>query len=214
MQFKLLVFTTIAVVFSGSAYPSHNQSFELSEAIFDAAPFIKNDASHYFGTYLVRNVPFEPIYTLKSALEGSFNTQLFDRSEAHITVITPPEYEQIKDKIHIDEIHAIVQDTLQGTSFELICLGKGSAEIDDSLEDTFFIVVRSNELLEVRRQIAERFLIRGGNSSSFDPETYYPHITVGYTKRDLHAQDGVVKDRTSCVADVHVVGQQLRLQAY
>jgi len=181
-----------------------DQSYVLHDEIWDFAPFVKNDARTHFGTYLVRNIPFAPIYRLKQLLENSFNIRLLDRGEAHITVITPPEYEKLKAVIDIQEIHQMVQHTLQSTSFDPVCIGRGSAEIDGTSESTYFVVVGSSDLLKVRRSIAERFYERGGSRLAFDPEAYYPHITIGYTKRDLHAQDGVVKDQNSCIAEVDI----------
>ena len=33
---------------------------------------------------------------------------------------------------------------------------------------------------------------------------FYPHITLGFTKRDLHFEDGVRKDKSTCVADLNL----------
>lgn len=204
MRFILSFFVIFNVACADNEAFLSSQNYVLKDEIWDLAPFVKNDARTHFGTYLVRNVPFAPIHILKQLLENSFNMQLLDRGEAHITVITPPEYEALKNKIDIHEIHQMVEHTLQSSSFDPVCIGEGTLQIDGKSESTYFVVVNSSDLFEVRRTIAERFYQRGGSRSAFDPETYYPHITIGYTKRDLHAQDGIVKDQNSCIARVIV----------
>ncbi|OGT48298.1 MAG: hypothetical protein A3E82_05775 [Gammaproteobacteria bacterium RIFCSPHIGHO2_12_FULL_38_11] len=49
-------------------------------------------------------------------------------------------------------------------------------------------------MLNIRRQIYQEYLANGGTRQAWDPDHYYPHITVGYSLRDLHESDGVIKD--------------------
>lgn len=205
MKSTLLIFSSL-VGFAGLSSATNHWSFDLDARLWDQVPFISNDAPTPFGSYLVRNVPFEPIRSLKGALESSLHRQLLGRNEAHITVITPPEYEQLKDKVRISEIQEIVRDSIQNTKFDVICLAKGSAQLSGKQESTYFVVVVSQGLFNIRRQIAQLFSARGGSQEAFDPESFYPHITVAYTKRDLHAQDGVIKNKDACFADVRVPG--------
>jgi len=203
---KLLAISAAFILWSTSAFSMlFDSALELDVKVFGAMPFVHNDSPTYFGTYLIRNVPFDPIYRLKNQLEKNLNRPLIDRQEAHITVVTPPEYELIKDIVSINDIHAMIEDSLQDSKFEPICVGRGSAQITGNLESTYFVVVRADDLLEVRRQIAALFYSRGGDRSGFDPEVFYPHITVGYTKRDLHMQDGVIKNQSSCIADIQMI---------
>ncbi len=82
-----------------------------------------------------------------------------------------------------------------------MCLGSGTARGSKTLQ-TYFIVVTSQKLLQLRRDVKELFVSRGGKVTAFDAEAFTPHVTVDFTQRDLFETDGVVKDETSCVAQV------------
>jgi len=59
---------------------------------------------------------------------------------------------------------------------------------------TYFIVVDAPFLKTWRKT-------RWGLNEEKFP--YYPHITLGFTERDLHLQDGAVKDARSCHPDLN-----------
>jgi hypothetical protein len=178
-------------------------TYKLEGSLAEEVPFIAHDGPRALGSYLSRNVVFAPIERLKSGIERDLKLNLISRGEAHITVIDPLEYQRIKSKIDISEINQIYGQAVQDTHFTVSCLGKGEKEIEGNIEQTFFLVVRSSEILEIRRQISGIHLARGGSSEDFDPELYFPHVTIGFTKRDLHlAADGVKKDLSSCIANI------------
>ncbi len=122
--------------------------------------------------------------------------------EAHVTVITPVEFYDVlrgPDAQHpiltMDQIGAIArQHKLQQSSLEIVSMGSGKKLLDGKLEETFFLIVKAEPLFAVRRAIHEAFVTNGGRADAWDPNHFYPHITVGYTLRDLHEADGVVKD--------------------
>ncbi|MNT88586.1 hypothetical protein D3C72_2291690 [compost metagenome] len=64
--------------------------------------------------------------------------------------------------------------------------------------------MESHELLEMREAVQKLFIAKGGNSSEFLPGKYYPHITLGYSVKDLHYEDGVVKDLRSCWGKIEI----------
>jgi 2'-5' RNA ligase len=78
----------------------------------------------------------------------------------------------------------------------------GKLNIDGVEEKTFYIVVESPELVAIRQEIQNLFLLKGGNEKDFVAENFYPHITIGYTKRDLHDEDGIIKDAKSCISKI------------
>lgn len=172
--------------------------------------------------YLQMNLNFEPVRRLKDQMAQLLGVSLdgYDpatgltrpRVEAHITVITPPEYnEYLAGSISMKRINEIAQEmNIQSARFEVIGVGSGAAYLNDQGEvsrdgkkqETFFIVVQSEDLLKIRRAIyrealsnPNRIMSRLGQMS---PEVFFPHITIGYTFGDLHlGPHGVRKDKTS-----------------
>ena len=94
------------------------------------------------------NVPLEPVLKVKNEIQQAIQTRLLSRGEAHITVITPPEFEKIKRFVTIEELHqaAALIFNMQSFEYEIKCLGIGLKE--DPRQDlrTFFLVVESEQL--------------------------------------------------------------------
>ena len=142
-----------------------------------------------------------PIHSLRVQLEEELKIKLDffkgwnPQGEAHITVITPPEFEKIKHKLSMSEINAIAERyEIQNSRLMILGLGKGKSKISENDETTYFVIVDSYELRLIRQMIFYEFIRRGGDRSVFDPTWFFPHITIGYTKRDLHEADGVIKN--------------------
>ena len=51
----------------------------------------------------------------------------------------------------------------------------------------------------IRQKISDLVHKRSGEGRLLSVDDYYPHITIGFTKKDLHANDGIVKDLESCL---------------
>lgn len=160
-------------------------------------PFVSH--SQEKAPYLALNVSFSEVNEIKNKLEQKMGKKLINRGEAHVTVITPPEYELLKEKISmttIDELASLSK--IQEAPFQVVCVGKGSLT-SPKLQETYFLVLSAPELISLRKKILQTYITLGGNDQvKFNPEEFYPHITVGFLERDLHIQDGVVKDRSSC----------------
>jgi hypothetical protein len=62
---------------------------------------------------------------------------------------------------------------------EALCINSGSAEIKGRVESTYFVVVSAPKIDQIRRK--------------YGFTTYFPHVTLGFTERDLHFEDGVIK---------------------
>ena len=122
--------------------------------------------------------------------------------EAHLTVFTPVEAQAIvartegePGKVTMSEIEELTKKVqLKDMDLTTQGIGSGSKMIDGKLEETFFLLVESDKLKELRGSIKDLFVSKGGDPQLFSPETFYPHITIGYTKRELHVSDGVIKD--------------------
>lgn len=165
-------------------------------------PFIEHSGPGQWDNSLAMNLPYAPAMNARLDISALLGLRLdcfkgWDpRGEAHITVITPVEYwDVLRQKLSMAEINAIALDCgIQSSDVKLLGIGSGRAVLNGKEEETFFIIAESRNLRRIRREIARRFVEKGGLPGLFYPETFYPHITLGYTLRDLHIQDGVIKD--------------------
>lgn len=185
--------------------------FFISPTLWDPVETVTHTEDRPFGSYLTMNLNFEAAQglfrQLDKRLDGSLDKK-GARTEAHITVITPVEYDQVlKSRIKIEEIHAIAKKReIQKSGFEAVCMGR--ARSSDAKKETYFLVIKSEALLSVRREVFRRYRSRGGDPSRFDPELWYPHITIGYTAGDLHLErDGVRKGRNACWQPIDVLSR-------
>jgi len=203
---KALFFSFLILISTAEAA---SQKFYISEQVFKNSKlsFQSHHGPGAFGSYLVMDVNFGPVSDVyKQLLTALKGVSLINRGEAHITIVTPVEYSEIlKTKLSMTEIDDIAKkNKVQNSKFEVVCVGKGSQEINSKTEDTYFIVVRSPELLKIREDIQKLFVSKGGDKDFFKPQYFYPHITLGFTLRDLHVDDGVIKDESSCAYDLEL----------
>tara|TARA_R110000868_G_scaffold163335_1_gene395506 strand:+ start:31928 stop:32530 length:603 start_codon:yes stop_codon:yes gene_type:complete len=190
-------------LFSGASF-----AFTIDKSVYDtqSLKLLDHRGSGRFDSYLSMDIPFKPVSSLFDFLKAKTGLSLISRGEAHITVITPIEYFDIlKPHLSIEEIQSIAKDSkIQSSKFQIKCLGQGSKKIDQNLEQTFYLVVSSNDLLKLRTKIHKKFIESGGEADAFDPLKFYPHITLGFSKRDLHESDGIIKDSSSCMSNLTV----------
>ena len=120
-------------------------------------------------------------------------TSLETRGEAHITLITPPEFKVLVKKIPAEILHQMADKFIKTTpSFEHVCLGLGEKF---GAGKTYFVVIKSADLLAFRASLAH---VSKLPVTAFDPANFYPHVTIGFTQRDLHLEDGITKDTRAC----------------
>jgi 2'-5' RNA ligase len=149
--------------------------------------------------YLAMHLESAPIAQVRQELEKKEKIKLKDRGEAHVTVITPPEFEILKKNLSMEDINQIAAlEKIQEADLKVRCLGRGQTA--DKLQ-TYFLVLESKTLLKIRAEIEKAWKKKGG-SGDFKAEHFYPHVTLGFTHRDLHEQDGVIKDERSCISQV------------
>lgn len=193
---------------SSCAHEQASKSYPLSRDVYKKnQKFIAHEGKGRFGRYISMNIAYAPVKELYERVENKEGVSLKNRGEAHITVITPVEfYNVLKQKISIKELINLAKKMgIQSSDFEVECLGEGGKMIKDKLERTIYIVVKSPDLVNYRKKVEKLFLKRGGKSGLFEANNFYPHITVGFTKRDLHESDGVIKNRNSCYAELSVL---------
>jgi 2'-5' RNA ligase len=186
------------------------KKLSLSNKVYDnsSLPFLDHSVDALFGSYLTMEIQFAPVAELFKDLLLQKRTQLTNRGEAHITVISPIEYDEVlkPGKVTIEEINQIARNSnIQLSQFKVICLGMGEAQILTKKEKAFFIVVQSDDLIEIRREVKKLFVSKNGDPSLFDENKFYPHITLGFTNRDLHERDGVIKNEDSCHLKLEVL---------
>lgn len=164
--------------------------------------FISHQGPGAFDNALAMNTGYKPIQEMRPVIEKvigrplSFLKSWDANGEAHITTITPPEYHQVLSaKLSMNEIDAIAKRfKIQQSDIKVFGIGSAKVKTDGKDEETFFVLVDSLNLRKIRLAIYEEFVRKGGEPSAWDPTWFFPHITIGYTKRDLHETDGVVKN--------------------
>jgi hypothetical protein len=148
----------------------------------------------------VQNAPISLIRAnLSEILKYDLNFfKLWDpNGEAHVTVVTPPEYFNIiKNFVGIDRIEQIaIEMGIQYSELSILGIGRGTALINEKKEETYFTIIQSRNLFRIRQQIYKEYLQKGGPADAWDPNHYYPHITIGFSSlSDLHESNGVIKD--------------------
>lgn len=179
-----------------------SQSISISSSVFNA----QNEAFKAHATYLTMEIPYAPVKKVYKDLINSTGTQLMGRGEAHITVITPPEYlNELSGFISMEEIDTIAKNLkIQEAEFSIVCLGSVEKIKNGIFTKAYYLVIESQPLLNVRRQILKTINGRGGSPTLFDPERFFPHITVGFVSDDLHESDGVYKDSSTCKTDIEI----------
>ena len=195
------------------------EAFRVESVALDglAVPFLSHKGPGAFDTYLAMNFLYEPMQRVERQIETRFRVELKNRGEAHLTIITPPEYTRLSAHFDIDEIETLVAGEIQSIPIAVTCLGRVRKQIvwagDPSLQphkaiaDSYFLVVDSPHLADLRHRVAGAFRARGGEVEAFMPEAYQPHITIGFTHRDLHERDGAIKDQSACIAPVELTSR-------
>lgn len=127
------------------------------------------------------------------------------RGEAHITVITPPEYADVlAPLVSIQEIEELARGAgIQASRVDPVCVGHfrtADRSADGPIMETWYVVVTSSDLLTLRKRVQDLFELRGGTPGSFLAAAFEPHITLGFTQRDLHLADGAHKVTESCAS--------------
>lgn len=168
-------------------------------------PFLAHHGAAPMSTTLAMNIEYEPVKSLRKPIEDTigrkldFLTMWDAQGEAHITTITPVEFDKyLKPYVSAQEMESIARKMdIQGSDIRINGIGSGKAVIDNKEEETFFIIVDSDKLKDIRKAVYDMYAERvsaQGKEPEWNYREFYPHITIGYTKRDLHIQDGVIKD--------------------
>ena len=170
-------------------------------SIHQVEPFVSHQGAGPMQNYLAQNLNEKAFSTIRVELENRLGRKLLHRNEAHLTIVTPIEFDQVlSSKIKMSEIDTLAQQMkIQEGKIKPVCLGRGSLTLSGQEQNTYYIVTDSDASFKIRQTIQNIFVKRGGKADQFNPDHFYPHITIGYTLRDLHYEDGVIKDERSCI---------------
>jgi hypothetical protein len=153
--------------------------------------------------YLAIDLKYSPIKNIRKELEAILKVDLSITEkkrgkEAHLTVITPPEYWQLHSHLRMQEINQVFLKRVQSLDFRVLCVAR--AQVEDM--QTFFFVAESEQIVGFRKEIHKLFVKNGGDPGAFDPTSYYPHITIGFNIRDLHEKDDIYKSDSHCIGKI------------
>lgn len=194
----------LLIVFSFKLFGSTPTPLKITTQIYQNfdKKFITYKGPGRFDNFLAMNVDYSQVISLRSQIESALNIKLDylkklnPTGEAHITVITPVEFwDVLRSKFTIEEINYYgTRYEIQSSMIHINQIGSAKRMIDGMENETFFLLSDSKNLRDIRWQIYYEFVRRGGDKNAFDPTWFFPHITIGYIGRDLHENDGVIKN--------------------
>lgn len=150
---------------------------------------------------LAIDLPNGPVIALRETLkvelglELKFFTGWNAAGEAHITVISPPEFIDVLSKhLSEDEINSIARNfKIQSGGVQILGLGSGKLPVGKETHETYFVIVDSLTARRIRLAVHAAYVRKGGNPKDWDPSWYFPHVTVGFTHADIHEHQGLLK---------------------
>ncbi len=208
----LLLYLIVGQTFATSNNLSYTKThkstrLKLLSNIYRPVPFVShNKPSKIYGTYLARNISYKPITKIRTYIEKVRNLKLKHRGEAHITVLTPPEFNHIKrwnPSINMISIDHLVDSLIQYVHFNILGIGSLKGQNTNKQEsEVFFLVIKSRGLRTIRKLIAAEWSIP---KDIFDPMKQDFHITIGFTASDLFSRKGfeAKKDSSTIQLDLN-----------
>ncbi len=176
---KILILLLVTLLFSHpSSYADGSFKLPTNEA------FVPVNHGFDQGTYIAIPLKLDAFAAAYANAQAAAGSKLKNRGEAHMTVVTPPEMQSLDKSSRAKFLEQLNGIDWTQKIITPICLGRGFSDLDGQRESTYFIVVDSPAVNAVREK--------------FGLKHFFPHITLGFSKRDLHFEDGVVKDRKSC----------------
>ncbi|CEG75211.1 hypothetical protein RMATCC62417_10294 [Rhizopus microsporus] len=172
---------------------------KISRKILNAkkVPFVEHPAGN--NSWLGMSVDFKYIKPVFEEL-NSTAVPLLNRGESHITVVSPPEFAVLASAgVTIEQVNDIARkNKIQSSKLKIVCLGKEDVTINNIRKIVYQIIVKSDDLVKIRREIFKLYVQKKGNTALFDPESFWPHITVGFTSSDVFIEQGVYKGANVC----------------
>jgi len=146
---------------------------------------------------------FAPIEEVRKELEKKIGRTLNSKGEAHVTVITSPEWRTLGQYLKMDVLDGlVVKEKMMGAKIKVKCLKKITATVNGKVEESWFVSLEAPELKEYRNEVWRRYVAAGGLPEDFDWKRWHPHITVGFTAKEVHDEDKVTKEKSRCEIDL------------
>ncbi|KAG0047672.1 hypothetical protein BGZ83_007316 [Gryganskiella cystojenkinii] len=191
----------------------HQKPIVINKKVFNTGkiPFQPHNGTALFTNWVGLTVDFKyvkPIFDIVNST-ASFNnhTALLSRGESHITVIQPPEFDNILHPagVTIEELNAIATNPkrpLQKAKFEIECLGRVQvvSKPDNVYQQSLQIILKNyQDVVAYRQEVSDLYVKKGGNPALFYAANFLPHITLGFKHRDIFVEDGVYKGKNACI---------------
>lgn len=216
----LYVASTLAAPWIGKVPPPYKPlqasaksayRLKLSSNVYrtDMVNFVSNMGNSPFQSWLQQTIDYTWIKPLFDQVQAIVKKPLKNRGEAHITLVTPPEYDQVLKPagVTMTDINKLaVKMWIQRAEFKIKCLGRARAHLNNNYQgdadEVYFLIVESEDMLKIREEIQKLYISKGGEPSLFAANAFWPHITIGFTARDMFLSDGVWKATNACWADI------------
>ena len=199
-------------VLSIIAFAKDTNSYTVDLSLTDAStvPFLPHLKATPYGSYLIQNLNFSFVNPIFAILNHTYGP-LSNRGEAHITIISPPEWMAgLSSVLKMEEINQIALDNkIQGSPFKLLCIARQSQFNAPLSKRTYVynILVENKNAIKIRELVHDLYISKGGDASNFNPYNIYPHITLGFDVdgKDWFPEDQVFKTKETCIADLTVL---------
>ncbi|KAI9298183.1 hypothetical protein K502DRAFT_282464, partial [Neoconidiobolus thromboides FSU 785] len=185
--------------------------FELDRRALDSSstPFEPKIGEKPFTNYLQQTLDFSYIKPLFNKLNSTVGIPLKSRGEAHITVISPPEFDKVLSKagVTMKEINDIaLKHKIQQIPVNIACIGRQRVVIADKQQEVYNLILKNQQrYIDIRKDIFNVYKSKGGEGALFQPEAFWGHITLGFLDRDLFIEDGIYKGTNSCWSDIKLL---------
>lgn len=203
MKRRSLSFLILLLILSCAHANSILQTIPLSKEIVavDKRPDFVSHAD-----WVAVPLQFASIDQLRQNLEKIIKAKLQNRGEAHITIITPPEWSILSQVLKMEDLERLaLKERLMKNTFKVKCLKKVTASIKGRGEDSWFVALKSPGMKDFRQEVWRLYVARGGSPEDFKWQRWAPHITVGFTARDLHDEDQINKEKVGCAMEINLI---------
>ncbi|KAL6762462.1 hypothetical protein V8C86DRAFT_2518281 [Haematococcus lacustris] len=186
------------------------QALDGSKVAFTPRVF-GNATNKYAGSWLGFQLSwalYEPIFAQLNSTAGV--APLVNRADVYITTISTAEYAVLSSlsSITIQDINAIAMASdIQASSFVPHCVARfrKSLVTPAVVDEAYNVPASSADLVAIRQRVSDLYQMLGGEPGMFNPTSFLPHITLGFSRRNMGDADGVFKGENACWAPISLV---------
>eukprot|EP00898_Chlorokybus_atmophyticus_P001430 jgi/Chlat1/2288/Chrsp17S00166 len=213
MAFSKVLIAVVALLAVSSAVEAQTiiATYNIAKTVYNKVANVPDPK----GQELHKTVYYPPVkavytkLTTNGPIPSGYDRPTQNRGEAHVTVLRDVEFARISQYVSFKDIVTLGNNNnIQGVAFTLDCLGGACRVVSGVRTCAYFIVLKTpnTALINIRKKIQSLVVSRGGSAALFNPTTYYPHVTVGFTVQNLNPEQGVIKTRAkTCFAELNFV---------